>query len=509
LNPHGYKNPIIPGFNPDPSACRVGEDYYLVTSSFEYFPGVPVYHSRDLVNWRQIGQCLTRKSQLNLDRMPVMGGIYAPTLRYHDGTFYMITTNVNGGGNFYVTATDPASPWSDPIWVDEGIFDPSLLFDDDGKVYYTRRGPWGSHAIVQAEIDIKTGKLLTELREVTQGMVSDDIEGPHLYKIDGTYYLMAAEGGTRALHMETIGRSPSPWGPFKPCPHNPILSQHKGWGHAVRSTGHADLIQAHDGSWWILFLGTRHHSYDAMSHLGRETFLLPVTWEDGWPVVNDDQIVQLDMKVPTLPLHPWPEEPARDDFDQDELRLCWSFLRNPREGSWSLEERPGYLRLWGQDASLHDVDAPAFVGRRQQHFDMRCAALLEFAPTGENEESGLTAFLTHQYHYDLALTLRQEEERCIVVRKTVGDISVEVAREPVAEGPVVLAIESDASTYKFYYGPAGTGNTTKCIAEAKTQFLGSELAGTWTGVFIAMYATGNGSKCVNPADLNWFDYTAR
>src|SRR5665647_274765 len=179
-----YTNPVISGFNPDPSVCRVDEDYYLVTSSFEYFPGVPVYHSRDMVNWQQIGYCLERKEQLNLDGMGLWQGIYAPVIRYHDGLFYMITTLVGGGGNFYVTATDPAGPWSDPVWVDEGQFDPSLFFDDDGKVYYTRRGPTG---IVQAEIDLKSGKLITPMKEIARGFISRDAEGPHLYKINGWY----------------------------------------------------------------------------------------------------------------------------------------------------------------------------------------------------------------------------------------------------------------------------------------------------------------------------------
>jgi xylan 1,4-beta-xylosidase len=179
-----YSNPVISGFNPDPSVCSVGEDYYLVTSSFEYFPGVPVYHSRDLVNWEQIGYCLDRREQLNLEGMGLWQGIYAPVIRYHEGLFYMITTLVGGGGNFYVTASNPAGPWSDPVWVDDGQFDPSLFFDDDGKVYYTRRGPTG---IVQAEIDLKTGKLISPLKEITRGLIYRDAEGPHLYKINGWY----------------------------------------------------------------------------------------------------------------------------------------------------------------------------------------------------------------------------------------------------------------------------------------------------------------------------------
>ncbi len=248
-----YQNPVIPGFYPDPSVCRVGEDYYLVTSTFQYFPGVPVFHSRDLVHWRQIGHCLTRASQLPLENASSYGGIYAPTIRYHDGVFYMITTNVNAGKHFIVSTSDPAGEWSEPVWIDQAGIDPSLLFDGD-RVYFswTMRG-----AIYQAELDIGTGKLLTEPRLIWRGTGGRYPEAPHLYKIDGTYYLMVAEGGTENGHMETLARSSSPWGPFEPCPHNPILTHRNRGAHSIQGTGHADVVQAHDGSWWAVFLAFR------------------------------------------------------------------------------------------------------------------------------------------------------------------------------------------------------------------------------------------------------------
>ncbi len=324
-----YINPVISGFNPDPSVCRVGDDFYLVTSSFEFFPGVPIYHSKDLVNWELIGHVLTRKSQLNLDKAWPSGGIFAPTLRYHKGTFYMITTNTSGGGNFYVTAKNPVGPWSEPIWVDKEMFDPDLFFDDDGKVYYTRRSSFEKAGIVQAEIDIKTGKLLTPLKVISNGLISPDCEGPHIYKMFDKYFLMMAEGGTRALHMETIARADSPSGPFEACPHNPILANHTAWQEEVRATGHADLIQAADGSWWMVHLATRHPGYDHTSPLGRETFLEPVVWSDGWPVVNQNHTSQIRNYSTTLPLHPVPEVPVRDNFDSTSLNLRYAFIRNP------------------------------------------------------------------------------------------------------------------------------------------------------------------------------------
>ena len=190
-----FKNPVMPGFYPDPSICRVGDDYYLVNSTFEYFPGVPIHVSKDLIHWRQIGHCLTSKSQLNLDGIRSSGGIYAPTIRHHNGIFYMVTTLIDGGGNFYVTATDPAGPWSDPIWLDKEGMDPSLMFDDDGAVYFTRHQGLGDGYIAQSLLDVKSGKLTGGLREIWRGTGGIWAEGPHLYKIQGRYYLMIAEEG--------------------------------------------------------------------------------------------------------------------------------------------------------------------------------------------------------------------------------------------------------------------------------------------------------------------------
>ncbi len=396
-----YHNPVIRGMNPDPSICRAGEDYYLAASTMFLYPGIPIHHSRDLIHWRLIGHCLTRPAHFQPEQTLGTPMIYAPTLRYYDGVFYMITTNVHGGGNFYVTATDAAGPWSDPIVVDQDVFDPSLFFDTDGKVYYTRRGAMHEKDVVQAEIDIATGKLAAPLRSIGYGMVSDDAEGPHLYHIGDWYYLLLAEGGSRFLHMASIGRSRSPWGPFSPCPHNPIIAQHEAWWHPIRSIGHGDLVEAHDGSWWIVFLGTRHASYDALSILGRETFLAPVTWQDGWPVVNKQAMRQLAVDAPTLPLHAWEPAPARDDFNEPPLRLDWTFLTVPGPGLFSLTDRPGFLRLWGQGARLEEGTQTAFAGRRQQDLHCEAATRMEFVPAGEADEAGLTVFHRHGYHYDL------------------------------------------------------------------------------------------------------------
>lgn len=243
-----YLNPVLPGFYPDPSVCRVGPDYYLVTSSFEYFPGVPIFHSLDLIHWHQIGHCLTRASQLALANISSSQGIYAPTLRYHRGRFYMVTTNVSASGNFYVYTDNPAGEWSEPIWLQQEGIDPSLCFDGD-HTYLTSSGDRPLPGIYQCEIEIETGRQLTEARYLWRGTGGRFPEAPHLYHIGDYYYLFIAEGGTEYGHMETLARSRSPWGPFEPCPHNPLLTHRNDGYHPIQGTGHADLIETHDESW--------------------------------------------------------------------------------------------------------------------------------------------------------------------------------------------------------------------------------------------------------------------
>ncbi|WIM98900.1 family 43 glycosylhydrolase [Actinoplanes oblitus] len=284
-------DPIIAGFHPDPTVCRVGDDYYLATSSFEYVPGVPLFHSRDLTSWRRIGHILTRPEQLDPDELTPSRGIFAPTLRYHDGRFWMVTTNTSRmmSGQLIVHATNPAGPWSDPVYVPGALgIDPDLAWDEAGDCYltyasYGMRAPAG---ITQVRISPATGAELSEHYPVWQGTGLAHPEGPHLYLIDGTWYLMLAEGGTERGHAVTIARGPGPAGPFTACPANPILS-HRSTGHPVQNTGHADLVQAADGGWWAVHLGVRPRGTTPHFHvLGRETFLARVDWADGWPALT-------------------------------------------------------------------------------------------------------------------------------------------------------------------------------------------------------------------------------
>jgi xylan 1,4-beta-xylosidase len=497
-------NPILPGFYPDPSLCRAGNDYFLVTSSFEYFPGVPIFHSQDLVNWTQIGHCLTRKSQLNLDRCCPSGGIFAPTIRFHEGTFYMVTTNVSSGGNFYVTTRDPHGSWSEPIYIDEGYFDPSLLFDDDGKVYYTRRQ---AHGILQAEIDITTGKLLTPLKLIVEKFICTDIEGPHLYKIHGKYYLMAAEGGSRFGHAEVIGRSDHPWGPFKPCPDNPIVT-HRDQGHLpIRDTGHAELIEDQQGNWWFFCLGTRQKFYDAATLMGRETFLAPVVWEDGWPKIEGKQVTSSFQTVWLPPAKPRPAV-MRDDFDKIDQDHCWNYLRNPTDENYSLSERAGFLRLKGSAITLNEWDSPTFVGRRQENFSFKVSCSIEFHPQFENEEAGLTVFMTNEYHYDLCL-VKRGDLHFAALKKRVGDMTHEQIIPLSSSQAVTLIITSDGASYQFLI--SSEGNEIH-VGSGIAKLISSEIAAPangypiWTGIYLGLYATGNGKRCTAHADFDWFEY---
>ncbi len=506
-----YINPVIPGFHPDPSVCRVGEDYYLATSSFNWFPGLPIFHSRDLVNWRKIGHVLDRPEHLPLNDPPgaMFRGIWAPTLRYHHGKFYCVTTNNGFTGNILMQAEDPAGPWSKPIELGHGGWDNSLFFDDDGTCYYS----WTEGkdpSVRQVILDPETGEFLGEERGISNGTGSGGTEGSHLYRIGDWYYLLLAEGGTHMGHMLSLLRGRSPWGPFEPSPHGPFLThRHTEMNQMIKALGHGDLIEDHEGNWWVLALGFRSTGWICFaSHVcGRETFLAPVNWrEDGWPQVYEGREVQLEMDVPTLPPHPWPGSPEREVFEGDQLGVEWIFRRNPAPQSWSLKETPGRLSLHGPAARLSEP-GNLVIGRRQAHLRGEGVARLEFDPARTGEEAGLTAFMDEHYHSALGIRLSADgSHREIFLRRRVGAVlEVEQAVEPVEDGPVELIIRAEPRWYRFGYRQ-DHDEEIRWLGWAETHLHSTEIAWGWTGVVWGLFAAGNGRPAAAPARFAWFEY---
>lgn len=505
---NGYQNPIIKGFNPDPSICRVNDDYYLVTSSFEYFPGLPIYHSKDLVNWQQIGHCLTRDSQLPLQKVSASGGLFAPSLRYHDGLFYVICTNVSGGGNFFCTATNPAGPWSEPIWVNIDSIDPEIFWDEDGKTYFVTQGNEG---IRVTEIDVKTGEVLSPEHLVWGGIGGRFPEAPHIYKKDGYYYLLLGEGGTEYMHSATIGRSKYLLGPYESCPFNPILTHANriGQGNPIQGVGHADLLQAADGSWWMVFLGFRvTQPYSYYHILGRETFLAPVDWpKGGWPQVNGNGTVSLNMEVPTLPLQPFAKAPARTNFDDEKLGFEWQYLRNPAREKYSLTERKGFLRITASPYTLDETESVSFVARRQTEHDFTAETLVELQSSKENEEAGITLIQNNTHHYDILLK-KQKDGYMVQLRVKVGSLSYIAGQKAVKGNKVKLKVDGRALSYAFYCSEADK-DTYQELGTLDTRYLSTEVAGGFTGVMIGLYASSNGKATKAKAYFDWFEYVEK
>lgn len=497
----GYNNPIIKGFYPDPSVCRVGDDYYLVNSTFEFFPGVPIHHSKDLVNWELIGYCLDRDSQLPLQNIPPSGGIYAPTIRYNNGIFYMITTNTTGGGNFFVYTDNPRGKWSEPIYLKQGGIDPSLYFEGD-KCYMVSN-PDGIHL---CEIDIKTGKQLTKSKMIWRGTGGRYPEGPHVYKKDGWYYLLISEGGTEYGHKVTIARSKSIYGPYESNPKNPILTHinENAQSNPIQGTGHADLIQAHDGSWWMVFLGFRPF-VDFHHMLGRETFLAPVEWgKDGWPVVNGGNPVNISMNVKTLPQVDKISLPEKDEFDADKLALEWNYLRNPDRDCYSLDKKKGFLTLKGSVNSLDDVKSTTFLCRRQQDFAFSSETLMKFRPQNNGDKSGISVFMRKRYHYDLYMQ-RENGENYLVLAYTLGEINHVEKKVRVDTDNIFLKVSSKkGDMYEFEYSL--DGKTYKYLGKVDARFISTETAGGFTGVMIGLFAQSKSETSPLYADFDWFTY---
>ncbi len=499
-----YYNPMLAGFYPDPSICRVGEDYYLVNSTFEYFPGLPIFHSTDLVNWEQIGNVIHRPGQLDYKAPNMSAGLYAPAISYHEGTFYVICTMIEGPGNFLVTATDPAGPWSDPVPLDFSGIDPSLFFDDGGRVWVVNNDDpdgeplyEGHRAVRIQEYDPKAQKMVGPRPVLINGGVDLSkkpiwIEGPHIYKHNGWYYLNCAEGGTWTDHSQVIFRSKKVDGPYKPWDQNPILTQRdldsnvKG---SVTCTGHADLTIGPDGNWWAVFLAVR--PYDGEhSAMGRETFILPVEWtDDGWPrilahgervprvVKGREGVVAGKSKTPMTGSFEW-----RERFNEEALSPAWIMFREPTEIWWKLDG--GKLEVTPRAVNLYSgTENPSYVARRVQHNIYTAKTKLEI-PADEGVSAGLVLFMNERYHYFLAVKRDGNSARIYLERVEGGQVEEVASAELTENGKVTLEIDINEAKGSFRYKQGWVGwNTlvedadakiiTSSVPDSSTMFIGA------------------------------------
>lgn len=489
-------NPLIPGFNPDPSIVKVGADYYLATSTFEYLPGIPVYHSTDLVAWARIGHVVDREGQLGSRDVPTLGGAWAPTIRFHDGLFYVAVTDAMARGTLVFTATDPAGPWSDGLVIEGAIgIDQDLAWDEDGTAYMTYSGldtvtgNINDHGgILQVRVDLEAGKALEEPRSVWSGTGLMFPEAPHLYRRGDYWYLMIAEGGTERGHSVSIARGTSPAGPFVGNPANPILSA-RSTDRPIQNTGHGDLVETPDGGWAMVLLGMRPKGMTrAFSALGRETFITTVTWEDGWPVAE--------------PVILNPREGGfafEDDFADAELDGGWIAVRRFPGAFASTEKDPGRLTLSSDGTGLDDA-RPAFLGRRQESQVETISALVDAgspesgsgAAAGERSSGGLAVRYDEAHHYSI-----ETDGATITARARISSIE-QSWTHAAPGGPVELRIEtrepergaglSHLSSDTIALQAVIDGETVT-LAELDGRYLSAETAASFTGRVSGVFAS--------------------
>jgi xylan 1,4-beta-xylosidase len=504
-----FLNPILTGFYPDPSLCRVEDDYYLINSTFAYFPAIPIFHSKDLVNWRKLGHVIDRPEQLDYDGLRVSEGIFAPAITHHDGTFYVICTMVGGEGNFVVTAKNPEGPWSDATQIQfEGI-DPSIFFDDDGRAWIVNNGApegepqySGHRAIWIQEFDHVNKKMIGPRTVLINGGIDISkkpvwIEGPHIYKHNGWYYLCCAEGGTGPNHSQVILRSREVQGPYKPWEKNPILTQRdlssKEPG-AVTCTGHADLEIGPDGKWWAVFLGVR--PYDGgFSAMGRETFLLPVTWtDDDWPtILPPGERVPMVAKSPKTSTRRLANAISYngtftwvDEFDEPALSSEWIMLREPKETWWKVDDTSGCLQMTPSGEHLSGNGNPSFLARRVQHAKFE-AELVVQPPQDAGVSAGLAVFQNEQHHYFLAVQRKNNQSQIILEKAEREGIETIESVSLSGNDPVKLVVRAEDGECSFSYAGAD-GKETVLVADADAKLLTTAVAGGFVGATIGPHA---------------------
>lgn len=515
-----YANPILAGFYPDPSIVRVGPDFYLVHSTFSWFPGIPVWHSTDLVNWTQIGNAIDRPGMLDFDGLGLSRGVFAATIEHHEGTFYIANTCVDCGGNFILTASNPAGPWSDPVWTEyAGGIDPSLFFDEDGSVWLMNNDepPNGStydghRAIWIRQIHPETFEALSEPVVIIDGGVRPEekpiwIEGPHIYKVDGWYYLSAAEGGTAVDHSQVILRSRTVTGPYEGYEGNPVMTQRdlpEDRDFPVTSVGHADYVVDDDGAWWAVFLGVRPYEGDYYN-TGRETFLLPVQWKDGWPVILERGLpVAKRLPKPALPAADSPALPTtgtfrvEEDFSGPVPGFHWMTPRVPAEDWYRLD---GALHLTPRPVGLGEVAQPSFLARRQQHLKASAEVTVQFSPQNPGDEAGLAAFQSETHWFALGVTRDETGAVTLRLRQRSGEtepvtgvtLSGQIGTIADTSGTqnVRLKFEADNDTYTAWWA-APEGEWQRIGPDLDGKILSTQRAGGFVGTVFGVYAeSGN------------------
>ncbi len=498
-----FHNPILAGYYPDPSVTRAGDKYYLVNSTFAHFPGIPIHESDDLVHWRLIGHALSDPAKISFDGLGISRGVFAPSIHFHDGTYYIINTLVDAGGNFFVTAKNPAGPWSDPVWLKglDGI-DPSFFFDDDGKAYVLNNGgPEGKplydghRAIWIQEFDLATDKLVGPRKVIVNGGVDISkkpiwIEGPHLYRVGEWYYLSCAEGGTGPGHSQVVLRARSPWGPYEAYAGNPILTQRDlpaDRPNPITNAGHADLVQMQDESWWAVFLASRPYAGDRYN-TGRETFLLPVTWKDGWPV-----ILEAGKPIPTTVAGPknmtGTGDPLsgnftkRDEFDGAKLGPEWLQVHVPKLTWMTL--RNGTLEIHPQLTRLDEKSNPSFLARRQQHLTFDASTRLVL-PASRQVSAGLAAYQNETHWYFLNVRRMHDGVRVSLERRSGKDLETVVSSLLPPAPWIDLRISGARDRYSFYYD---IGQGWQPVRENDDgSLLSTEVAGGFVGTVLGPYA---------------------
>ena len=527
------RNPILRGFNPDPSILRVGGDYYVATSTFEWFPGVPIYHSRDLVNWHLIGHALTDKAHLDIVGVENSSGVWAPSLSHADGKFWLVYTivrtrvgNFKDLKNYLVTAENILGPWSKPIFLNGSGFDPSLFHDEDGRKWLVnqqwdfRKGHSRFAGIVLQEYDHVARRLVGPVRTI---LTKDGlIEGPNLYKRDGRYYLMLAEGGTGWNHGISMARANWFQGLYEVDPKGFVMTTRGPDGQGedsslLQKAGHGELAQSATGEWYLVHLASRPvgKGGERRCILGRETCLQRVVWdEDGWLRLASGGILpQMEVAAPEgLAAHPWPEETARDDFDAPALGPHWSALRGPIDASWAnLAERPGWLRLRGRE-SQHSYFEQSFVAKRLQHFRAAAETRLEFDPTHFTQMAGLICWYDTRTHYYLRVTCDDSGRKVLGIVLTDDGVYDEIIESQIVIddwGQIFLRAEIDHARLDFFASPDGTGwrqiGPTLDASKLSDDY-GQGLH--FTGALIGLCAQDlNGT--VTAADFDYFDLRAR